>query len=78
MVYASLSRDLKQYFKIPAIWEYAILLSFRRNLEHKRCLTPILLLLIRAGLLILMMLLLLLLHLRLLMLLPLPVILHYD
>ena len=76
MVYASLSRDLKQYFKRPAISEYAILLSFRKNLEQKCCVTPILLLLIIARIFILMMLLQLLLQLRLLMLLSLPVILH--
>ena len=76
MVYAWLSRDLRQYFKRPAIWDYAILLSCRKNLEQKCCVTPILLLLIIAGMFILMMLLQLLLQLRLLMLLSLPVILH--
>ena len=78
MVYASLSRDLKQYFKRPAISEYAILLSFRKNLEKKCCVTPILLLLIRGWLFILMILLQLLLQLRVLMLLPVALLLHYD
>ena len=78
MVYASLSRDLKQYFKRPAISEYAILLSFRKNLEKKCCVTPILLLLIIGWLFILMILLQLLLQLRVLMLLPVALLLHYD
>ena len=78
MVYASLSRDLRQYFKRPAISEYAILLSFRKNLEQKCCVTPILLLLIIGGLFILMILLQLLLQLRVLMLLPVALVLHYD